>query len=284
MTPRYLTRDYRHHDHPPLRRPVLSMRRRPSWACPELERHGNVVCPECLRLYEAGGRHLEPWDMLPPRAAFGRGWFAVGATHWFEATDATVFPSRDVKRLLAQAACGGICEVTMAWAPRDREPCRKCARALAKANPPTPRQPSDRVAFAGGESLRLYRGLTRPYDPSRVRRDRVGGTDFTDCPYTALGYATGPKGIVQVVDVGVGASRVTEELWLNQGAKRFMLWGGFDDLIIGEIPAKELRAQVRQRGIITSSDTDKARVLRRYVLDYLLRSGVAVGSSGAPVH
>jgi hypothetical protein len=260
------------------------MKRRPSWACQEFERHGNVVCPECLRLYEAQGRHLERWDMLPPRATFGRGWFAVGATHWFEATDATVFPSRTGERLLAQAACGGICEVTMAWAPRNREPCRKCARVLEKANPPPPGQPSVRGASVGGESLRLYRGLTRPYDPTRVRRDRRSGTDFTNCPYTALGYATGPKGIVQVVDVAVGVRRVTEEFWFNDGAKRFMVWGAFDDLIVAAIPAKELRAQVRQRGIITSSDADKARVLRRYILDYLLRSGDPVQGRDTPLH
>ncbi|MBN2193310.1 MAG: hypothetical protein JW751_10885, partial [Polyangiaceae bacterium] len=45
----------------------------------------------------------------------------------------------------------------------------------------------------------LYRGLTLPYDANHA--SRCGdGTDFTDCPYTALLYAKGPKGVVLVVD------------------------------------------------------------------------------------
>ncbi len=70
---------------------------------------------------------------MPPHAEFGRGWFSVGAVHYFEGTDATVFPSRDGKRVLAAALCGGICDVTIAWAPQAERECDKCIRALKKA-------------------------------------------------------------------------------------------------------------------------------------------------------
>jgi hypothetical protein len=112
--------------------PAMPKRRRPSWACHDYEEHGNVVCPECLRIYEAHGRRLQGWDLLPPRTTFGRGWFSVGAVHWFPATDDAVFPSRDGKRLLAQAICGGICDVTFCYAPRAERPCRKCVQTLDK--------------------------------------------------------------------------------------------------------------------------------------------------------
>ena len=112
------------------------MRRRPpSWACPDYEQHGDVVCPECLRIFEAHGQQLEAWDHLPPRTDFGEGWFSMGAVHWFPATDDTVFPSRDGKRVLAQAICGSICEVTFTWAPKARRACRKCLRVLEKGRP-----------------------------------------------------------------------------------------------------------------------------------------------------
>jgi hypothetical protein len=75
---------------------------------------------------------MKGWDMLPPRIDFGRGWFSVGAVHWFPATNDSVFPSRDGKRLLAQAICGGICEVTACYAPRAERPCKKCLLALDK--------------------------------------------------------------------------------------------------------------------------------------------------------
>jgi hypothetical protein len=201
---------------------------------------------------------------------FGQGWFSVGATHWFEASDATLFPSRDGQRLLAQAACGGICEVTIAWAPCPGSECQKCLRALRKVMSQMKDKRADESGLTGaspGELRRLYRGLKKPYDPDRGRRDRASGTDFTDCPYTALSYATGPKGTVLVLDVPEGAPRVSEELWLNPNAKRFMIWGGFDELIVAQLAAKDLRAQVRQKGIITASDEYKAHVLRSYVED-----------------
>jgi hypothetical protein len=117
--------------------------------------------------------------------------------------------------------------------------------------------------------VRLYRGLTRAYDPARVRVQRTSGTDFTDCPFTALQYATGRKGVVLVLDVPLGLPRVSEELWLFSGAKRFMIWGAFDDLILAELPAKELRVHVRRKGVVGESDGYKAAVLRRAIVEHL---------------
>jgi hypothetical protein len=107
-------------------------RRIPAWACDKYGEHGDhAVCERCQENFRANGSKTEYRDM-PPRARFGRGWFSVGAVHWFEATDATVFPSRDGKRLLAAAFCGGICDVTIAWAPQAERECDKCIRALRK--------------------------------------------------------------------------------------------------------------------------------------------------------
>jgi hypothetical protein len=120
---------------------------------------------------------------------------------------------------------------------------------------------------------RLYRGLKEPYDPTRPAAVGASGVDFTDCPLTALMYAHGRRGVVLVVDVEPDAARVSEELWLNQEAKRFMFWGSsFKDLVVAQIPAKELRAQVRRRGIVTASPPEKAMVLRRYIADRLRAS------------
>jgi hypothetical protein len=117
--------------------------------------------------------------------------------------------------------------------------------------------------------MRLYRGLKQPYDPERVDHGRLSATNFTDCPYIALLYATGRKGVVLVLDVPEESRRLTEELWLGQKAKRFMLWGSFDEHIVTAIPAKELRAQVRKKGMVTADDEYKGRVLRAYVHERL---------------
>ncbi|MBK6463385.1 MAG: hypothetical protein IPF92_20610 [Myxococcales bacterium] len=122
--------------------------------------------------------------------------------------------------------------------------------------------------------LRLYRGLKGPYDPARAIVAGSSGVDFTDCPLTALLYAHGPRGVVLVVDVEPGDARVTEELWLGQEARRFMFWGrSFAAAVTAEIPAKELRAQLRKRGIVTASPPDRANVLRWYIADRLRTSG-----------
>jgi hypothetical protein len=72
---------------------------------------------------------------------------------------------------------------------------------------------------------RLYRGLKGPYDPARTTVVGASGVDFTDRPLAALMYADGRGGVVLVVDVEKGATRVSEELRLNQEARRFMFWG-----------------------------------------------------------
>ena len=119
----------------------------------------------------------------------------------------------------------------------------------------------------GAKTTRLYRGLKEPYEASRVSADRPSGTDFTDCPYMALGYASGRRGVLLVLDVPVGYRRLSEELWLIVKAKRFMIWGAFDDFIVAEIPAKELRAEVRRKGMAAADDRDKSMILRRRIAD-----------------
>jgi len=131
--------------------------------------------------------------------------------------------------------------------------------------------------------LRLYRGLTRPYDPARVQLARLGGTDFMDCPFTALGYAASPRGVVLVLEVPAEHRRVSEELWMVSNAKRFMFWGAFNDFLVAEVPAKELRAHVRRKGVVAASDEYKAAVLRRVIAERLSRPcGTATRSAPAP--
>jgi hypothetical protein len=242
--------------------PTPPRRRRPSWACDRFEEHGHIVCADCLRHYDAGGKRTGPYDHLPPRATFGRGWFAAGATHWFDATDATVFPSRDGRRQLAQAACGGIIEVTTNYAPRAGDECARCVRALTKAGR-TDLLPSPKDRPRPWK--RLFRGLAQSFDPSRLPTSANAATDFTDCPLTALGYATTPNGVLLVVDVADGAAEVTEELWLRERAKRFNFWGSFASFVVHEIPAKSLRSELRRKGIGSLPDVDKREVLRRFI-------------------
>jgi hypothetical protein len=107
-------------------------RRVPTWACAEFPHHGfDRICAACLASFLRQGHNADD-ACLPPRMAFGRGWFSVGATHWFGATDETVFPSREGSRILAQTVCGTICDVTMAYAPRVGRECRKCVSVLRK--------------------------------------------------------------------------------------------------------------------------------------------------------
>ena len=121
--------------------------------------------------------------------------------------------------------------------------------------------------------MRLYRGLKEPYRPEKVIRNhgQLTGTDFTDCPYTALQYAQGQRAVVLVLDVPAETRRVTEELWLGVSARRFMVWGKFDDMVVAMLPAKELRARVRVKGVVAASDEFKARVLSRAVEELLGR-------------
>jgi len=104
--------------------------------------------------------------------------------------------------------------------------------------------------------MRLCRGLTKQYRPDYVGKGSEGrwcGTDFSDCPYAALGFAQGTRGVVLLLDVpreAFASHRVTEELWgFNKSdPKRWMVWGRFGRWLVAEIPAKELRAQVRKKG------------------------------------
>jgi hypothetical protein len=129
-------------------------------------------------------------------------------------------------------------------------------------------------------TMRLYRGPKKPYRSELVPADRLSGTGFTDCPGTALRYAEGSRGVLLVLDVPgaeAGASpRVTEELGLGTGsAKRYMVWGKFDEFMIAILPARDLRAAIRREGLRGASDSGKVRLLRA-VIDADDRSGAAV--------
>jgi hypothetical protein len=120
--------------------------------------------------------------------------------------------------------------------------------------------------------MQLYRGLTQRFKAERLPEPPVpgamrDGTDFTDCPFTALEYARGGRGVVLVLDLPepVSPAKVSEELWSNPRARRLMVWGRFDNLVVAQIPAKELRAQVRRRGIVTMSDQYKSQLLADYI-------------------
>jgi len=63
--------------------------------------------------------------------------------------------------------------------------------------------------------------------------------------------------------------RVSEELWLEPKAKRLMAWGVFDKYIRAIFPAKELRKEVRRKGIGSLSDQDKGTSLK-YVIEQRL--------------
>lgn len=123
--------------------------------------------------------------------------------------------------------------------------------------------------------MRLYRGLKQPYKPERCAARihtpaNLQGTDFTDCPYTALQYAHGPQGVVLIVDVAPDDDvRVSEELWLGAKMKRLMVWGIFDQCIQAVIPAKELRAEVRRKGMMRLSDQDKGAILKQVIKQWL---------------
>ena len=120
--------------------------------------------------------------------------------------------------------------------------------------------------------MRLYRGLTRS-----LRSEEVGkgqgpffGTDFTDCPLAVLKFARGRQGVVLVVDLpSTGNPRVSEEFWFQQGPKRLMIWGTFEEFLVAQIPAKELRAQIRRKGIVTQPDGVKSDLLETYIEQWI---------------
>ena len=120
-------------------------------------------------------------------------------------------------------------------------------------------------------SKRLYRGLKKPYQSDKVNRTDLTGADFTDCPYTALLYAPGSRGVVLVLDVSDEEmeTKVTEELWLGVPAKRFVVWGKFDSFITGVLPAKDLRAVIGRKGVAATDADYKAELLKREIRDRL---------------
>jgi hypothetical protein len=63
-------------------------------------------------------------------------------------------------------------------------------------------------------------------------------------------------------------------------AKRFMAWGKFDKFITGALPAKELRALIRVKGVAGASDQYKAILLRRKSQEEL-EPALKVSRSGA---
>ena len=118
--------------------------------------------------------------------------------------------------------------------------------------------------------MRLYRGLKNPYRPERVDLTRrTGGTDFTDCPAIALRYAQGYRAAVLVVDIDpderLDSAKLTQEFWFVRDAKRFMIWGRFDQFVTAVIPAKDLRTQLRLRGLRNALDDAKASFLRGFI-------------------
>jgi hypothetical protein len=120
--------------------------------------------------------------------------------------------------------------------------------------------------------MRLYRGLKNPYRPDLVTPAGHSGTDFTDCPAVALCYAQGARGVVLAVDIDLdefGPAKVTQEHWLRRDAKRFMIWGRFDQFITAVIPAKNLRTRLRRQGLRNAPDDDKAYLLRAFIAQEL---------------
>lgn len=119
--------------------------------------------------------------------------------------------------------------------------------------------------------MRLYRGLTKQYQTEKVSSADLDGVDFTDCPFTALLYARGSRGVVLVLDVSVEAMgmKVTEEQWLGVPARRFMVRGKFDSFVVGVFPAKDLRAVIRRKGVAATAEDYKAALLKREISDQL---------------
>ena len=121
--------------------------------------------------------------------------------------------------------------------------------------------------------MRLYRGLSKSYRPEMVgvAQGPMFGTNFTDCPFAALSFARGSRGVVIVLDVpDVGPSaKVSQELWLASGPRRLMVWGKFDRHIAAIIPAKDLRARIRQKGVAGTSDKYKPDILRALIEQWI---------------
>lgn len=123
--------------------------------------------------------------------------------------------------------------------------------------------------------MRLYRGLTKQYKPEQ-RPHGLEGVNFTDNPYDALLYARGRQGQFLVLDVpdNEDEMRVRKALWLNDHAERLMVFGPFDQYIVGIIPAKELRKIIRGKGMAAMSDDYKTEVLESAIDQALSRTKI----------
>ncbi len=129
--------------------------------------------------------------------------------------------------------------------------------------------------------MRLYRGLKERYRPDKVvspPRQRLYGTDFTDCPLTALRYAHARRGTVIVLYIQPDKLRLTQEFWLGMRAKRFKAWGKFDAFITAVLPAKDLRALIRVKGVANAGDEYQALELRRRIQELIGSAGTEPGS------
>ena len=135
--------------------------------------------------------------------------------------------------------------------------------------------------------MRLYRGLKNPYRPECVAPSRFSGTDFTDCPAVALLYAQSPRGVLLVADLddeeATRPHRICAASWPEREAKRFVLWGRFDDFLSAVFPAKDLRARLRREGRRNAPVAAKSHLLRAVIDDELrvraLRSQLAPRSA-----
>ncbi|HEY6320061.1 MAG TPA: hypothetical protein VJA16_00700 [Thermoanaerobaculia bacterium] len=131
--------------------------------------------------------------------------------------------------------------------------------------------------------MRLYRGLKKPYRPELVGASGPfpPSTDFTDCPFTALEYASTPRGVVLVLEGPEEAERrVSEGLWGNRRARRLIVLGSFDHFIVRIVPAKELRTELRMKGVPRSNHPYGAWSLEKYI-DDLVKNDRA-GEAPAP--
>lgn len=117
--------------------------------------------------------------------------------------------------------------------------------------------------------MRLYRGLKNPYRSQLIDASWVSGTNFTDCPAAALLYAQSSRGVLVVVEIDGDVSsvphQISQAVWPDREAKRFIIRGGFDDRIVAIFLAKDLRTRLRREGLRNALHATKARILRAVI-------------------
>jgi hypothetical protein len=113
--------------------------------------------------------------------------------------------------------------------------------------------------------VRLYRGLKQPYKPEKCVAQiyapaQLQGMNFTNCPYAALLYAHGSRGVVVVVDVDPDDEVcVSEELWLGPKAKRLVVWGIFDDIFGPSSPPRNFARRFEGKASFVCQTRIRAR-------------------------